>query len=666
MSSSFKVNYPGLRKANKKSEGLPNPKEPATVIDEQSSQLLLQPNSGAQAPISAFKQADGFLDTYNVAFNAGNLDYVNLLIMNQTSVSSTKGKSTNGPTRRKANSRTKSSIDPPLPAQSKSASPMRMVNNNKGTIPPVHSFEEHDKPASMRPDDDDEPVMQIDSREIEDETPVLKGDKSGVIYEEDETSRHSKNNGTPKNEDGRSSIYGRFFREDGVVRRSMSLEDLRFEKKTFGNKEKDHNKSTIHHPEDIRSYSIEKSRDESIHMQRGSHNPQLSSPKTDFVANLDYYINYFQKTENMSYRKMKAGQYFRGFAGKSHRSIHKELENSNRELRTLKLQVEKMKWKMDGLMTENKMLTKELKAANGRDEENQQVMQKLQEQVLHYKQRSHHYKVKCINMQDVIGQERLEHDNNLRALKKVLANINLALDQRSSPYKHAGKHGNNGLVDSILAKKDRERMTKSNLREKRHVNDTFDHYATILEPKSYSRSRENRDNSKRQNSALLSHKMSISSTGEDVEEFSSQLSNSYDYENIYEHQDSNYQDPYNDAYQQEIMKDQQIKFLQGRLAELMSSEEVSFSGQTTGLKSTTKSSRGNKSNHKKQASTIDIPSYYIGGGAGARERHERHGSVSRQGNYEQQERSRILKKNYMETPSMHEPTENSFSLHNSD
>ena len=53
--------------------------------------------------------------------------------------------------------------------------------------------------------------------------------------------------------------------------------------------------------------------------------------------------------------------------------------------------------------------------------------------------------------------------------------------------------------------------------------------------------------------------MSISSTGEDVEEFSSQLSNSYDYENIYEPQDSNFQDPYTDVYQQEIMKDQQIK-----------------------------------------------------------------------------------------------------------
>jgi len=65
--------------------------------------------------------------------------------------------------------------------------------------------------------------------------------------------------------------------------------------------------------------------------------------------------------------------------------------------------------------------------------------------------------------------------------------INLALDQRSSPYKHAGKHGTNGLVDSVLIKRDRERMTKSNLREKRHVNDTYDHYATILEGKNYSR-----------------------------------------------------------------------------------------------------------------------------------------------------------------------------------
>jgi len=180
-----------------------------------------------------------------VAFNAGNLDYVNLLIMNQTSVSNTKEKNINGP-RRKINSRTKSSVDPPMPVQSKSASPIRMVNKNQGTIPPVHSFEENGKPASMRPDDDDEPqVLHLE----EDETPMLRtNDKSGVIYEEDETSRHSrnsKNNNTPRKEES----YGRFFREDGVVRRSMSLEDLRFEKKSFVKENRDHNKSTIHHPE---------------------------------------------------------------------------------------------------------------------------------------------------------------------------------------------------------------------------------------------------------------------------------------------------------------------------------------------------------------------------------------------------------------------------------
>ena len=180
-----------------------------------------------------------------MAFNAGNLDYVNLLIMNQTSVSNTKEKNINGP-RRKINSRTKSSVDPPMPVQSKSASPIRMVNKNQGTIPPVHSFEENGKPASMRPDDDDEPqVLHLE----EDETPMLRtNDKSGVIYEEDETSRHSrnsKNNNTPRKEES----YGRFFREDGVVRRSMSLEDLRFEKKSFVKENRDHNKSTIHHPE---------------------------------------------------------------------------------------------------------------------------------------------------------------------------------------------------------------------------------------------------------------------------------------------------------------------------------------------------------------------------------------------------------------------------------
>jgi len=165
---------------------------------------------------------------------------------------------------------------------------------------------------------------------------------------------------------------------------------------------------------------MEKNADESIY--RHTKNPHSSpkGPKGDFLTNLEYYISYFNKSDNMSYRNMKAGQYFR-HAGKTHRPFQKELEASNLEIRSLKLQMEKMKWKLDTIMTENKMITKELKAANSRDEESQQLLHKMQEKLLHYKQKSHHYKVKCIQIQDVLEQERMEHENNLQALKQVLA-----------------------------------------------------------------------------------------------------------------------------------------------------------------------------------------------------------------------------------------------------
>ena len=95
----------------------------------------------------------------------------------------------------------------------------------------------------MRPDDDDGfQLVEIDNREIDDEKSF--GRKDGEFYEGNDTHRNLNN--TPTEEEARR--FEKFFRDDGVVRRSMSLEDLRFEKKMFN---KNQNKSTIHHPEGL-------------------------------------------------------------------------------------------------------------------------------------------------------------------------------------------------------------------------------------------------------------------------------------------------------------------------------------------------------------------------------------------------------------------------------
>ena len=53
--------------------------------------------------------------------------------------------------------------------------------------------------------------------------------------------------------------------------------------------------------------------------------------------------------------------------------------------------------------------------------------------------------------------------------------------------------------------------------------------------------------------------MSISSTEDAEENFTNQFTNSYDYENTYEGKDSQYHDPFQDIYQHDLVKDQQIK-----------------------------------------------------------------------------------------------------------
>ncbi len=90
----------------------------------------------------------------------------------------------------------------------------------------------------MRPDDDDDGFKE--PKISEDETIIRKEDED-ELYLENETHRNLNN--TPNAECGRR--YDRFFRDDGAVRRSMSLEDLRIEPKVFNQVQ---NRSTVYQP----------------------------------------------------------------------------------------------------------------------------------------------------------------------------------------------------------------------------------------------------------------------------------------------------------------------------------------------------------------------------------------------------------------------------------
>ena len=173
----------------------------------------------------------------------------------------------------------------------------------------------------------------------------------------------------------------------------------------------------------IGSYLVDKSPDGSIH-----HDSKQShiSHKVDFLTSVNTYIDYFLKSENASYRNMKAGQYFRGNIGKSHRSLQKELEISNHELRSLKIQAEKLSWKVNELTASNKILSKELKSVHAREEEHQQLLHKMQEQLVQQKQKTRKYKSQCLQMQDLFQQEREENESNLISLKQAVARYSIS------------------------------------------------------------------------------------------------------------------------------------------------------------------------------------------------------------------------------------------------
>ena len=141
--------------------------------------------------------------------------------------------------KKKGHGRAKSSLIDSAQKQLQSKTPQ---SSEKTTAPGPHNSEENDKALSMRPDEDDgtKSIEPSSSKPVEKEN--VKKHKEAEFYPGNDTHRNLHN--TPTKAEGK--LFERFFKDDGGVRRSMSLEDLNIGNKVFN---RNHNKSTMHNPE---------------------------------------------------------------------------------------------------------------------------------------------------------------------------------------------------------------------------------------------------------------------------------------------------------------------------------------------------------------------------------------------------------------------------------
>lgn len=220
-------------------------------------------------------------------------------------------------------------------------------------------------------------------------------------------------------------------------------------------------------------------RSPNVSAQQGSRQ-SLTSPKGNFLACLDNYIDYFKKSGDVSYRSMKAGQYLTGNnSGKSYRSLQRELDAAYREIDIMKAELDKRKRKINDLANGSKMLQKTLQVTTAREEEQQQLLHKMQGQLAHLTQKNASYKLKNQQLKELFRQERIQNESSLLSLKQVLSkyefyitifndvirNIKVALEHKSNPYLGTPKEKHSQLSSMFaenarIQKKDHEKTSK--------------------------------------------------------------------------------------------------------------------------------------------------------------------------------------------------------------
>jgi len=107
-----------------------------------------------------------------------------------------------------------------------------------------------------------------------------------------------------------------------------------------------------------------------------SHRPNVSlTSRGDFMTNLNSYISYFDKSEELSQKEKQkmVNKYFVNNDGKANQFLKKELEVAQSEVRGMKRQMDGLHSKIGELVKMNKHLIKELNDVKIREEEYQQV-----------------------------------------------------------------------------------------------------------------------------------------------------------------------------------------------------------------------------------------------------------------------------------------------------
>ena len=120
----------------------------------------------------------------------------------------------------------------PISNQSETKSPPPV----KKTLDSIPQQDENERNSSS--------IRPMDNNRYRKELTTLDQPQNDLIlfYDGSDTHRNINNN-TPTQH--QHKMYEQFFKEDGVVRRSSSLADLRIDKKGF---DRNHNQSTMHNP----------------------------------------------------------------------------------------------------------------------------------------------------------------------------------------------------------------------------------------------------------------------------------------------------------------------------------------------------------------------------------------------------------------------------------
>jgi len=272
---------------------------------------------------------------------------------------------------------------------------------------------------------------------------------------------------------------------NNVGKRSTSMEDIRISQKNFSLVKpaqviETPRRSILEHLENIPGQDAEETPVERSSLQipldrspQSVYNDNSNMSRAEFASSLNQYIEYFQKSEAAQYRSIKASQYF------SHASQRANTQRSagqhilttgttpNNEVETLKNQVKKLKAKVEDLQLMNELLAQERKSVKKREQELIDRAENAEAELGNYKKKTKQYRERLRNTEDLLKKEKIDNENNLMALRRVLSNnINNVLEYKINTYMKSGSsktHHRGGESNSIFTSPDLHHYDKIKL-----------------------------------------------------------------------------------------------------------------------------------------------------------------------------------------------------------